>query len=145
MKLRRPAPRPCEACPYRVDAPSRLWADSEYAKLPAFDLPTPAQPTGVFQCHTTGARDPRSRVCAGWAAVHRKNPRGHELLSLRLAEALGTMDPQDLRATLVYRTTVELWASGEAAAAHGMAEIDHPSLRTTLMIDKIQRRRGDLA
>lgn len=143
MKLRRPAPRPCESCPYRTDAPSGLWADSEYVKLAEYDRETFAQPTGAFQCHQTEAGNPRSRVCAGWAGTHRHNPRGHELLALRLAGVFGTLDAEDLDATIEYQTDVPLFASGAAAAAHGMAELDHPGLRARVIADKILRTRPD--
>lgn len=142
--LRRPAPNPCEACPYRADVPSGVWADSEYVKLVDYDKPTGEQPTGLFQCHQTSADDPKARVCGGWAAVHRQNPRGHELLALRLAEAFNSMRPDDLYATAMFRTRVPLFASATAAAAHGMRELDHPSLEARVVMDKIIGRRPDV-
>ena len=39
---------PCPSCPFRVGVESGIWAAEEYQKLPAYDLPTPAQPFEVF-------------------------------------------------------------------------------------------------
>jgi hypothetical protein len=76
-----PAPRPCDSCPYRRDAPSGVWAHEEYEKLRRYDAPTPQQSAGLFQCHQSDANSPGRRICAGWAGCHTD---GH-LLGLRVA------------------------------------------------------------
>jgi hypothetical protein len=140
--LLRPAPRPCESCPYRRDVEPGIWARSEYEKLPPYDGPTGEQPGRLFPCHQV--RTPgRIRVCAGWAAVHRANPSGHELLALRLAAAFDSMDPAELDATHDYSTPVPLFASGQQAAEHGLAGIDAPSKRAAKIIGKVLRKRPD--
>lgn len=139
--IRRPAPNPCVSCPYRRDAPQGLWADSEYVKLPRYDAVTADQPPGVFQCHQTERGDPGVRVCAGWAAVHGAQPHDRALLALRLAEALGTMDPDELAATEAYRTRVPVWESGAQAALHGMGAMSPQARR---MARKVMARRTDV-
>jgi hypothetical protein len=39
----RPRKTPCSTCPYRRDAPSGLWAASEYDLLPGLDGTTPSR------------------------------------------------------------------------------------------------------
>jgi hypothetical protein len=141
--IREPARRPCPSCPYRRDAPSGLWAQSEYVKLPGYDRPTGEQPTGLFQCHQTERGYPRARICAGWAGVHRDNPQGHELLSVRLAVAIGVLDDADT--VMGYTTDVPLFTSGAVAAAHGMDEIDYPGVGAQRISAKLARQRRDAA
>lgn len=129
-----PAPRPCMSCPYRRDVPSGVWSEDDYAKLRRYDAPTYDQPTGMFQCHQNGADDDQARLCAGWVAVH-----GQELLSLRLAVANGRVDPS----VMDYTTPVPLFASGADAAAHGLRDIDNPSMEAIDLIAKITDRRPE--
>lgn len=135
-----PAPRPCTSCPYRRDVPSGIWAASEYAKLPAYDADTAAQPSQVFLCHQNDHDSDRTRVCAGWAGCHD----GTHLLALRFAAVTGSMTPEAIDATMDYRSPVPLWRSGTEAARHGLAEIGRPGGRALETMSKISRRRGDL-
>lgn len=134
-----PAPRPCESCPYRRDAPSGLWAAREYEKLLEYDHDTALQPTALFMCHQNSAGDDRARVCAGWVGCH-----GAELLALRLAGVLGEMTDSELRSALDYRSPVPLFTSGAAAAAHGMKDIENPDDAALAVMDKIRARRADI-
>ena len=135
-----PAPNPCASCPYRRDVPSGIWHPEEYEKLPRYDAPTYEQPTGLFLCHQTGADDDGRRVCAGWVGCH-----GGELLGLRLGASTGALDPQDVDATFAYESPVPLFASGAAAAAHGLREVETPSVAAVTASEKIRRRRSDMA
>lgn len=109
--------RPCPSCPYRRDAPSGLWNEAEYAKLPAYDGETGEQALagalGTFHCHT----DP-DLLCAGWVACHDMA----ENFGLRF-EAIATRTPVD-PAVYDYQSPVPVFASGAEAAAHGMRDID---------------------
>jgi hypothetical protein len=136
----RPAPKPCRSCPYRLDVLSGIWDADEYAKLPQYDGETWEQPHGMFQCHQNERDDAQARVCAGWAGCHDTD----NLMALRLAGAFGTMADDELRATIDYSTDVPLFASGAEAAAHGMADIDHPSPDAIRLVGKIIRRRPDV-
>jgi hypothetical protein len=131
MDVRPPAPRPCESCPYRRDVPSGVWAPEEYAKLPLYDRPTFEQPPAVFLCHQQDGR-----VCAGWAGCHDMD----ESLALRFA-AHG-MPADTLDAIRDHVSPVPLWPSGEAAAAHGLAEVDAPGADAERVIAKLVRRGG---
>lgn len=137
-----PAPRPCATCPYREDVPSGVWDESEYAKLPAFDGPTYAQPAQVFLCHQHDRDSDRARVCVcgGWAGCHDMT----ESLALRIAVSSGRMTIEDADATADYVSPVPLFASGAEAAAHGMADVFHPGPDAARAIDKITRTRTDL-
>jgi hypothetical protein len=133
--MRPPAPRPCESCPYRRDVPSGLWHAEEYAKLPLYDRPTGEQPMGVFQCHQNDGGAEQARVCAGWAGCH-----GTELLALRIAVIEGRLPVS----VMTYSTTVPLFPSGQAAAEHGMRDLECPSLDAALAMGKILAKRTDL-
>lgn len=138
--VRPPAPRPCASCPYRTDVPSGIWAATEYAKLPAYDRDTALQPVAVFLCHQNDPESPQSRMCAGWTACH-----GENLLSLRLAASRGHIDQATYDAAINSRADVELFESGQAAARHGLDDIDSPRPAAVRAIDKLNRRRTDLA
>lgn len=140
---RGPAPRPCESCPYRKDVPSGLWGVGEYERLVAYDAPTYHQPPGVFLCHQTTVDDPRVRMCAGWCGTHGKTP-GHDLLALQVGVLVLGVDPADVEAALEYTTDVELWGSGAEAAAHGMRDVDLPSVEALRVASKIIRKRSDI-
>ena len=105
-------PSPCEACPYRRDVPSGLWARQEYEKLRAYDAETPQQPMATFACHAT----PQA-YCHGWAVVHMTRGHDRELLALRVWPPEGGL-PEPV---------VPLFASGTEAADHGERDIDDPS------------------
>lgn len=113
--MKPPAKNPCGSCPYRQDVPSGIWHESEYTKLPNYDLPTQEQPLGVFGCHQNNGC-----ACSGWVAVHdMKNN-----LALRVSFGMGHIDNPD--AFLDYSTDVPLFASGQEAADHGMRDILNP-------------------
>jgi hypothetical protein len=135
-----PAPRPCATCPYREDVPSGVWSEKEYAKLPAFDEPTWAQPGRLFLCHQHDRDDDRARVCAGWAGCHDMD----ENLGLRLAVASGEVTIETWQAVVEYASPVPLFATGAEAAEHGMREIEDPGPAARAAIDKIHRVRTDL-
>jgi hypothetical protein len=126
MPARPPHPRPCDSCPYRTDTPSGVWDADHYRKIAAYDLPTAEQSTATFMCHQNNGT-----VCAGWAGCHNRNPRGHELLALRIAMALGSMTAEDAALTAAYVSPVPLWSTGAEAAAHGLRDINQPSEEAT--------------
>jgi hypothetical protein len=131
--ISRPAPRPCESCPYRRDVPSGVWAAEEYDRLPAWDRDTAYQPQGLFLCHQRNGR-----VCAGRVGCHG----GDQLLGIRLAEATGAMSGSDIEATLDYSSPVPLFSSGAEAARHGKMQIPSPGPGARRVIAKVARRRG---
>lgn len=140
MATQPPAPRPCASCPYRQDVPSGIWDASEYAKLPAYDEPTYAQPARLFLCHQHERDDDRARVCAGWAGCHD----GDHLLALRVAVASGEISADMVDAIRDYVSPVPPFATGAEAAAHGMREIREPGPDACTAISKISRRRSGL-
>ena len=125
----RPRKTPCASCPYRRGVPSGIWHEEEYEKLIEYDRPTAEQPVAAFSCHQ-GEGD----LCAGWVAHN--DPA--ELLGIRVGVMRGDIDP----ITFDYTTSVPLFDSGAAAAAHGKAEIAHPSTKAQQTITKIVRKRG---
>lgn len=135
-KIKGPAPNPCESCPYRQDVPSGVWSAQEYAKLHAYDPPTYAQSTRVFQCHQSERDSAQARVCAGWVACH-----GPEnLLALRLAAFRGDVP----YSVIDYRTLTPVFESGFAAALHGMRDIDEPGPTARALVEKIAGNREDV-
>lgn len=132
------APRPCASCPYRRDVPSGIWHPDEYAKLIAYDAPTPQQPSRLFLCHQTDAEDAGKRLCAGWVGCH-----GTELLALRLAAITGRL--ANPTAVFSFTSPVALFSSGAQAAAHGIRELEQPRTKAVRAAEKIIRRRNDLA
>ena len=134
-----PARRPCGACPYRIDAPSGVWSLKDYIKLPGYDLPTWAQPQELFACHLGPAAGDRARMCAGWLGCH-----GQDLLSLRIAPLTGAATGQAVAAASIYRSPLPLFASGLAAAVHGIARLEHPGPEAISAIRKISQARTDL-
>lgn len=129
-----PAPCPCVSCPYRRDVPSGIWDESEYKKLPGYDLPTSEQleagAMGAFYCHQQDGR-----LCAGWVAVHDMN----ETLGFRLAASIGLWDPDVVEAILNYQTDVPLFATGAEAAEHGLHDLADPNVAARRLIEKIER------
>lgn len=128
--MKPPAAIPCSSCPYRRDVPSGVWKAVEYEKLLAYDRPTGEQPIGIFHCHRQDGR-----VCAGWAGCHDMD----HALAIRLGAADGRLDEETLVAILDYETSIPLWESGEAAAAHGMEEVQDPGPEARRVIDKLTR------
>lgn len=129
----KPRKTPCATCPYRLDAPSGLWGESEYAKLPRYDGEIvdqiEAQAFGAFTCHTD-----RDKFCAGWIATHGPD----NLLALRLHADLVEEETFD------YTTDVPLHPSGAAAAKWGLRDMTAPSERTLRAINKLRRVHPDL-
>lgn len=127
----KPPKQPCGTCPYRTDVPSGIWAREEYEKLQRYDGSildqVQAGAFSVFMCHQ---RD--GCLCGGWLATH-----GPEnLLALRVPDE--PVDP----AVWDYTPGVEVFGSGAEAAAHGMAEIDSPSIEARAKIDGLLKARG---
>lgn len=114
-------PAPCEACPYRKDVPSGIWAPHEYMKLHDYDKPTHEQPPASFACHAGP-----DQMCHGWAVVH--SNRGHEnqLLALRIRGI-----------TVVPKAAVPLFKSGTDAAVHGLRDVRRPKKAARDMMDKL--------
>lgn len=71
---------PCGSCPYRKDAPLRLWHPSEFDNLLEQDA-DPIQGR-AFGCHATIKNDSTS-VCAGWLLDQKR--RGLPSIRLRMA------------------------------------------------------------
>jgi hypothetical protein len=61
---------PCKSCPYRRDAPRKLWAPIEFAKLLADDA---SQLGKVYGCHQERKLSlAEHRPCVGWAIDQKK-------------------------------------------------------------------------
>jgi len=120
--------RPCPSCPYRRDVPSGIWAEGEYAKLPAYDLGTIGQAeAGAFApfcCHSSP-----DLLCAGWAGTHDMA----ENLALRLSRK--DIDP----AAYDYVSPVPLFGSGTEAAEHGVRDLERPGARALAQMAKLRR------
>jgi hypothetical protein len=124
---------PCSTCPYRQDVPSGVWADTEYEKLRAYDNKTEDQPIGPFMCHATP-----EHLCHGWAVCHTRRAdamakggeHAYDLVALR-------MFPPD---SPLPQGTTPLWESGNEAADHGQAEIEHPSIDARLTVERLKRK-----
>ena len=61
------ATKPCEACPYRKDAPKGFWAPQEFLSLVRNDHPMGA----TFGCHLNSARKEQD-ACVGWLADQKR-------------------------------------------------------------------------
>lgn len=107
--------QPCEACPYRKDVASGVWAAEEYLKLPPYDAPTGEQPPVPFLCHAT-----TDFYCHGWAVTGMSRGHAYELLAIRLLEMFGRC------AIAIPEPKVPLFESGLAAAEHGLKDINRP-------------------
>src|SRR3954470_1603415 len=126
-ETREPAKNPCGSCPYRQDVPAGVWAEEEYAKLPAYDEPeTFMQPIGLFHCHQQDGR-----LCAGWVGCHDME---HNF-ALRVNARF--LSPKVIDAILGYQTKVPLFGSGQEAADHGRSGIENPDLRARKTVAKI--------
>lgn len=109
-----------------------MWAESEYAKLPAYDLDTPNQPHQAFFCHQQDGR-----LCAGWIGTHDMD----NSLALRLAVLFRTITPDEADRAREYTTDVPLWDSGAQAAEHGIEWIAAPDVDAERIIAKLNRKR----
>lgn len=124
-----PRKKPCPTCPYRLDVPSGLWAESEYDKLPAYDGTTEDQvvagAVAPFFCHSTP-----DDLCAGWVGCHdmRHN------LAIRFSR-----EPMDYDAIMSYESPVPLFASGAEAAEHGKRDMYEPGEEACQAIGKLQK------
>lgn len=112
--------QPCDACPYRRDVPSGVWAAHEYDKLPPYDEPTFAQPLATFGCHATP-----EFYCHGWAVVHTSRGNEFDLLALRFRPA--NIPP----------AKVPLFSSGTEAAEHGKRDIAKPKKKAKETMAKL--------
>ena len=99
--------RPCENCPYRKDAPKKLWHPTEFVRVLANEAPVDGVGT-VFSCHKQATLPPKQRgLCAGWALDQKKR----DVPSIAMRLALSRMaDPRAYMASLnskglkLYRT-----------------------------------------
>lgn len=124
----RPRPTPCASCPYRRNAPSGVWHESEYAKLPRYDADTGEQPIAAFRCHHAD-----ETICAGWLGYGDPS----QLLAVRIGIMRGNLHPS----CADYVTDVPLFDSGAAAAEHGLREIEEPGERAQATIGKLVKLR----
>ena len=118
--------KPCASCPYRRNVPSGVWHPDDYAKLPAYDRDTMDQPANAFMCHQGDGC-----VCSGWLA-HR-GP--YDLLAVRIGVMRGNLDAS----CMDHETDVPLFESGQAAADHGMRDIENPGAKADAVMGKITR------
>lgn len=114
---------PCEACPYRKDVASGVWAAEEYDKLVEYDRPTCDQPRAIFSCHAAP-----SNICHGWAVCHSNRGHENELLALRIH---GIKPPP---------AAVPLFESGEAASRHGKKDISKPKKKAIATMGKLLKK-----
>jgi hypothetical protein len=135
LTVQPPAPRPCDACPYRRDTPGGIWHPDEYLLLPLYDKPTAQQPTGVFMCHLNNGK-----VCAGWAGCHGPQTEGHDLFAVRVGIARGQLTVELARAIVTYVSPVLLHPSGFHTALHGLRGVVDPSPATLAAVRKLERR-----
>lgn len=73
LKLAWTQTKPCEACPFRRDAPLGFWSPVEFLSLLERDEPTGS----MFLCHLSTSKTARAaHLCGGWLAdqVHRGIP-----------------------------------------------------------------------
>jgi hypothetical protein len=131
-EIRPPKHYPCASCPYRRDVPSGVWHESEYTKLPGYDLLTADQPPGVFMCHQDD-----ERLCSGWVGTHDVE----QLLSLRFAASFDLISVETLEEIHEYESPVPLFGSGAEACAHGLKDMKDPSPRAQQIVEKITDRR----
>jgi hypothetical protein len=122
------AARPCASCPYRKDAPSGLWSQDEYDKLPIYDGEITDQvfkgAFAVFMCHQKDGT-----LCAGWVAAH--GP--HELLALRVAGMHGERIDESV---WDYKTDIPVFSSGAEAREHGMRDMANPGSKARKLMGK---------
>jgi len=134
-----PAARPCGTCPYRRDVPSGIWDESEYVKLPRYDLDTWEQieagaHRGFFYCHQQDGR-----LCAGWVGCHDMATNA----AMRIGVSSGWISPENYEEVCDYETPVPLFDSGQEAHDHGMAEYHEPSPAARKRVAKLIQKIGD--
>jgi Family of unknown function (DUF6283) len=121
-------PTPCKYCPYRCDVPSGMWAAEEYEKLTRYDGEIIDQAlagaTKLFRCHLWD-----EQLCAGWVGCHDMR----HLLAARLHTS--RLDPSVFN----YASPVPVFASGAAAAEHGLRDIETPSAEALEAMERISR------
>lgn len=121
---------PCKSCPYRKDVPSGVWHQSEYQKLPIYDMDKIGQiaheAIGFFLCHQQ-----TNALCAGWVGCHKPE----NLVAFAFMPMGVTPDVYD------YESPVPLFSSGAEAAAHGMKDIPEPTLEATRTIRRLAKKR----
>ena len=122
----KPPKVPCGSCPYRKDVPSGIWAREEYEKLPAYDGETWEQPSALFMCHQKDGC-----LCGGWLLTHDRR----HLLALRMHGA--RLDPT----VWDYSPPVRVFATGAAAAAHGLSGLSAPNSDAVRVMARIERKR----
>jgi hypothetical protein len=118
----------CQACPYRRDVPSGVWAAKEYDMLAEYDKPTGEQPHAGFHCHATP-----EVYCHGWAVVHGRQDQEHELLALRIAALIGMYSFDDEPP----QEHTPLFSSGTEAAEHGKRDIFNPSVEAQEVVARL--------
>lgn len=128
----KPSKVPCGTCPYRMDVPSGVWAESEYLKLPEYDksLLEQAQSgtTQLFYCHQNDGS-----LCAGWCGTHD--------MQQNLAVRVHPVDPS----VFSYESPIPLFSSGAEACEHGVRDIDCVSPEARRAIEKLERQREEAA
>jgi hypothetical protein len=125
-------PCPCDTCPYRRDAPSGIWHETEYAKLTTF---SPADPDtglpnlGIFLCHQpSGVKT----LCRGWLTVEQDS------LAVRLLLIQKRVTPAD-----VFRPArVPLYATGAEAAAAGLKDVREPGGMALAAVARLTKKRA---
>lgn len=127
MSAPAPSKAPCGTCPYRRDVPQGVWHPSEYEKLSGYDGDIIDQllndASALFFCHQNDGS-----LCAGWVGCHDMN----HTLAVRLHDvAMETFD---------YVSPVPLFASGQEAAAHGLAGVSDPDETARVAIKKLSRK-----
>lgn len=123
---------PCASCPYRRDVPSGIWSSEEYEKILRYDNETWQQPPRAFLCHQADGC-----LCRGWLDVH-----GSGLLGLRIACAIGTLDPEAVSKALDEDPATPVFASAAEAAKHGRRAIKRPGKKAREMVSKLEKKRA---
>lgn len=83
------ARRPCRDCPWRLDSPPGQFPLERFEALRSTSDQSGLQ-APMFACHQSA--EGRDVACAGWLATE-----GHNHLGVRLAVALGRLNPVALR------------------------------------------------
>lgn len=92
---------PCASCPYRKDAPIRLWHKVEFKKVLVQD----ADPMGaIFGCHEFNKRPTEEqRPCAGWLLDQKRRNVPNLQLRIKLwrneqaAKCFNALSPKGLK------------------------------------------------
>jgi hypothetical protein len=122
------APTPCNTCPYRKDVAAGIWAPEEYKKLPEYDAGGMA--LASFHCHQENVTGVPT-LCRGWVSCHK-----FEAVAVRLACARGLLTAEQVEAPC----SVDLYESGRAACAAGLAGVRRPGARAQRAISKLASR-----